>query len=257
MVPWKFCHWPAWHWFSPGRGREQKLEVSAWRSVSRCWWRRPFRPLSCITSPSSRSTAARMLSTCFCRAALRSSYSMWVFRSCRISASRAVRPQRHAKTLRQWQRSEKVKWYTGCGIIIFFICAVSSFKFFGQNWCLKDYSGIHLETLKEEGCLKQSAVGIPAPHLCCGWEIPLWRSVCQTLFGLFPRCPSVDKQKHKEERTSAQQWHGQQQPFVSLDSRKAMSDFILESKEKMIEWEQLKHQNPLTCTLFLLHNINI
>lgn len=112
MVLWKFCHRPVWHWFSPGRGREQKLEVSAWRSVSRCWWRRLFRPLSCITSPSSRSTAARMLSTCFCRAALRSSYSMWVFRSCRISASRAIRPKRHAEKLRQSQSSEEVKGYS-------------------------------------------------------------------------------------------------------------------------------------------------
>lgn len=85
----KSCSWPRCRRVSPGRGREQKLEVSAWRSVSRCWWRRLLRPLSCITSPSSRSTAARMLSTCFCRAALRSSYSMWVLRSCRISASRA------------------------------------------------------------------------------------------------------------------------------------------------------------------------
>lgn len=130
-----------WHWFSPGRGREQKLEVSAWRSVSRCWWRRLFRPLSCNTSPSSRSTAARMLSTCFCRAALRSSYSMWVFRSCRISASRAVRAKRHAETLRQWRSSEEVKRVQRAVASLFFYLLREFLSILGPYWWLRDYSG--------------------------------------------------------------------------------------------------------------------
>lgn len=132
IVLWKFCHRPVWHWFLPGRGREQKLEVSAWRSVSRCWWRRPFRPLSCITSPSSRSTAARMLSTCFCRAALRSSYSMWVFRSCRISASRAVRSKKYAEklTVTEQRRGQRAQWAVP---LFFFICSAIPFTFLGNT----------------------------------------------------------------------------------------------------------------------------
>lgn len=113
--------------FSPGRGREQKLEVSAWRSVSRCWWRRLLRPLSCITSPSSRSTAARMLSTCFCRAALRSSYSMWVLRSCRISASRAG----EAKETQRSSGGDAAERGRRSGDHYFFICSLSSLKLSG------------------------------------------------------------------------------------------------------------------------------
>lgn len=75
---------------SPGRGTVEKLCVRAERRVSRCCSRRPFRVRSCCTSPSRRSTAERMLSTCFCSAALRSSYSILVFLSCRSSASRAT-----------------------------------------------------------------------------------------------------------------------------------------------------------------------
>ncbi len=82
---------------SPGRGTAEKLCVRAERRVSRCCCRRPFRVRSWCTSPSRRSTAERMLSTCFCSAALRSSYSILFFLSCRSSASRAT-------THNQWTR---------------------------------------------------------------------------------------------------------------------------------------------------------
>lgn len=79
----------------PGKGMLAKLLVSTWRRVSRCCCKTVLRLRSWITSTSSFSTAVRMLSTCFCRAAFLSSNSMLDFRSWRSSASRAedTRPQ--------------------------------------------------------------------------------------------------------------------------------------------------------------------
>lgn len=68
--------------------------------------------------------------------------------------------QRSSDSDRAARRS---KGTAGCGIIIFFICCVSSFKFFSNTdvweiilgcWSDRERRGIHLETLKENGCLK-------------------------------------------------------------------------------------------------------
>lgn len=74
----------------PGSGTPAKLVVSACRKVSKCCCSTVLRLRSCITSTSNFSTAVRILSTCFCRAAFLSSNSMLDLRSCRSSASRAV-----------------------------------------------------------------------------------------------------------------------------------------------------------------------
>ena len=73
----------------PGKGMLAKLLVNTCRRVSRCCCKTVLRLRSWITSTSSFSTAVRMLSTCFCRAAFLSSNSMLDFRSWRSSASRA------------------------------------------------------------------------------------------------------------------------------------------------------------------------
>lgn len=82
----------------PGKGMPTKLLVSTCRRVSKCCCKTVFRLRSWITSTSSFSTAVRMLSTCFCRAAFLSSNSMLDLRSWRSSASRAVNsPTRHTQ----------------------------------------------------------------------------------------------------------------------------------------------------------------
>ena len=81
----------------PGKGMLAKLLVSTCRSVSKCCCKTVLRLRSWITSTSSFSTAVRMLSTCFCRAAFLSSNSMLDLRSWRSSASRAedASPPKH------------------------------------------------------------------------------------------------------------------------------------------------------------------
>lgn len=74
----------------PGKGMLTKLLVNTCRRVSKCCCKTVLRLRSWITSTSSFSTAVRMLSTCFCRAAFLSSNSILDLRSWRSSASRAV-----------------------------------------------------------------------------------------------------------------------------------------------------------------------
>lgn len=124
-------------------------------------------------------------------------------------------------------------------------------RLFWDVWSGRESQGLHLYTPKEEGCVIQSVVSASGPHLCCGWEIPLWRSVCQTPFGLFPLYLSVYRQRHKEEKdqpnTGNIQAHLQQKAAIRLSGqwKGQRSEGFLAEKEENV-W-----RDPLTFTLLL------
>lgn len=124
---------------SPGRGTAEKLCVRAERRVSRCCCRRPFRVRSCCTSPSRRSTAECMLSTCFCSAALRSSYSIFVFLSCRSSASRA-RTHTINERVSHHPRQTHIQQHSALTFTVIQ-------KLFSEDWDIKHRAILYLQIL--------------------------------------------------------------------------------------------------------------